>query len=285
MQKIIAAALSPTIVPGDKERNLESAHRGLCAAKEQGVQLALFSEWYLTHCIDERSFGVAEPVPDGPTVQVVIKFAQELKMTVAMGIEELDPERGVVYNTHFLTGLNGYIGKHRKTHLMIDEWQAHRAGSTFKTFDIGAARVGISICHENMYPETSRILALQGAEILLSPFGCGGTFEPTTREKWQNDFHMACWRARCLDNGVYMVVSGDNGAPENGKYKPYKTYGCIIDPFGEVVAAIEPQPHDPEINLVVAELDPSRIAARRADANYPLKKRRPEIYGSLVEMY
>jgi predicted amidohydrolase len=198
-----------------------------------------------------------------------------------MGMEELDPERGVVYNTHFLAGPEGYIGKHRKTHLMVGEWQAHRPGDRLEVFDLGFCRVGINICHENMYPELSRILALRGAEILLSPFGCGGTDKPTAQADWLNDFHMACWRARCFDNGVYMIVSGGNGGPG----KKYKTYACIIDPWADVVAAIEPEPADPEVNLVVAEIDPERFVSRRTDANYPLKKRRPELYGPLVEGY
>ena len=42
-----------------------------------------------------------------------------------------------------------------------------------------------------------------------------------------------------------------------------------------VIAAIDPQPADPDINLVVAELDPERFFSRRTDANYPLKKLRP----------
>ena len=63
MDRIVVAALSPTITRGDKGKNLESAYRGLLAAKKQGVELAVFSEWFLTHCIDENSFAVAEPVP------------------------------------------------------------------------------------------------------------------------------------------------------------------------------------------------------------------------------
>jgi predicted amidohydrolase len=212
----------------------------------------------------------------------VIAWARELKMTVAIGIEELDPLTGVVYNAHFLAGPSGYIGKHRKTHLMVGEWQAHRAAETLDdTFDIGPCRVGISICHENMYPETSRILALKGAQVLLSPFGCGGVPEPITKEQWVNDFHMACWRARCFDNGVFMIVSGGNGAPG----KRYKTYACVIDPFAEVIASIDPQPPDPDVNLVVAELELDRVHARRNDPNYPLGKRRPELYKPLVEPY
>lgn len=208
MQSITVAALSPVITPGDVPRNLASAYAGLQAAKAQGVELAVFSEWYLTFCTDQRSYRVAEPVPEGTAAQTVIGFAREFNMTIAMGIEELDPERGIVYNSNFLAGPEGYIGKHRKTHLMVSEWAVNRPGNVLETFDIGKCRVGINICHENMYPENSRVLALQGMEVLLSPFGCGGSGSLIPKETWLNDFHMACWRARCFDNGVFMIVSG-----------------------------------------------------------------------------
>lgn len=281
MKKIRVAALSPNFTPEDKQKNLASAYRGLVEAQKRGVELALFSEWYLTHCVAERSYRVAEPVPEGPTVQRVITLAKELKMVIAMGIEELNPDTGVVYNTHFLAGSEGYIGKHRKTHLMAHEWATYRPGSSMDVFDIGKCKAGIEICHENMYPELSRIQTLKGMEVLLSPFGCGGSEGKISREDWLNDFHMACWRARCFDNGVFMIVSGGNGRPGN----KYRTYACIIDPFADVIASIAPEPDDDGINMVVADLDPERFIARRTDANYPLKKRRPEMYGPVVDMY
>jgi predicted amidohydrolase len=281
MDPITVAALSPSITPGDVEANLASAYHGLQAAKAQGVELALFSEWYLTHALDKDCYRVAQPVPEGPAAQAVIGWAQELKMTIAIGIEELDPDRGVVYNTHFLAGPTGYLGKHRKTHLMVREWGFHRQGDAMDVFDIGKARVGVNICHENMYPENSRVLALKGAEIVLAPFGCGGSPEPIRQDQWINDYHMACWRARCFDNGIFMIVAGGNGYPGN----TYKTYACIIDPWADVIAAVESEPADPEINLVVATLDPERYIQRRTDTNYPIKKRRTELYGALVERY
>ena len=281
MEKVVAGALSPRIVNGEKERNLASAYKGLLAAKSRGVELAVFSEWYLTHCVDERSYAVAEPVPDGPAARRVIDFARELEMTISMGIEELDPDRGVVFNTHFLAGPAGYIGKHRKTHLMVGEWKTHRAGSRLDVFDAGKCKVGVNICHENMYPENSRVLALKGMEVLISPFGCGGSAEPIAKEDWLNDFHMACWRARCFDYGVFMIVSGGNG----GEGKTYRSYACIIDPWADVISPIEPQGDDADVNLVVAELDPERFISRRTDADYPLKKMRPELYGPIVEPY
>ena len=186
----------------------------------------------------------------------------------------------MVYNTHFLAGPHGYIGKHRKTHLMVSEWRAHRPGNKLEVFDIGKCKVGINICHESMYPENSRIQALKGMEVLVAPFGCGGSQERIAKEDWLNDFHMACWRARCFDNGIFMIVAGGNG--QLGKFR---SYACIIDPHAEVITAIDPDPEDDGINMVVADLDPERFISRRTDANYPLKKRRPELYGPIVEMY
>jgi predicted amidohydrolase len=165
--------------------------------------------------------------------------------------------------------------------LGVGEWQAHRAGHTLEVFDLGKCRAGIAICHENMYPEVSRVQALKGMEVSISPFGCGGSGTPVRKEDWLNDFHMACWRARCFDNGIFMIVAGGNGHPE----KRFASYACIIDPWAEVIASIEPEPADGGINLVVAELDPRRFESRRTDANYPLKKRRPELYGPLLQSY
>lgn len=279
MQPMRVAALSPALTPGDKSRNLAAAYAGLQAAQAEGVELAVFSEWYITHCVDARAYRLAEPVPDGPSVQQVIAMAREFKLVVAMGIEELDPDTGVVYNTHFLAGPDGYLGKHRKTHLMVGEMSVHRAGNRLDVFDIGKAKVGISICHENMYPETSRVLSMQGMEILLAPFGCGGTPDVVTQAEWLQDFHMACWRARCFDNGIFMIVSGGNGFPGHRS----RTYSCIIDPWAEVIAAITPEPDG--LNMTIADLDPERFISRRTDRDYPIKKRRPELYGRLAESY
>lgn len=281
MQPIRVAALSPTFIPADKDHNLARARAGLEACRAQGVELALFSEWYLTCSVDDRAYRCAEPIPEGPCAQEVLGLAREFGLIVAMGMEELDPATGVVYNTHFLAGPEGYLGKHRKTHLMVREWQAHRPGGKLEVFDLGKVRAGVCICHENMYPETSRVLALQGAEVILAPFACGGSPDYVAPQVWQNDFHMACWRARCFDNGVFMIVSGGNGHPQNR----FRTYACVIDPFAEVIAALDPEPDPEGLNLVVADLDPEKFIARRADANYPIKKRRPELYGKICDAY
>ncbi len=164
---------------------------------------------------------------------------------------------------------------------MVGEMRFHRAGNRLDVFDLGKCKAGINICHENMYPEISRVQALRGMEVVLSPFGCGGAETRVEQETWLHDFHMACWRARCFDNGIFMIVSGGNGKPE----ARYKTYACIIDPWANVIAAIAPEPDDPEINLVVAELDPVSYISRRTDADYPIKKRRPGLYGLLAEDY
>jgi predicted amidohydrolase len=123
---------------------------------------------------------------------------------------------------------------------MVGEMRWHRAGDRLEVFDVGKARVGIGICHENMYPETSRAMALAGMQVLLAPFGCGGSDQPLSQTDWLNDFHMACWRARCFDNGVFMIVAGGNGQPG----KTFRSYACIIDPWAQVLAAIDPRPVD-----------------------------------------
>jgi len=282
MEPMRVAALSPDGKAGDKEHNLAAAARGIEAAADAGVELAVFSEWYLTHCVNDTCYRHAERVPDGPSVQRIIELAAAHGVTVAMGIEELDPDRGVVYNTHFLTGPNGYIGKHRKTHLMTGEMSFHRAGCELRVFELDKCTAGIEICHETMYPELSRVQTLKGMEVLIAPFGCGGSGNtPVAKEQWLHDFHMACWRARCFDNGIFMIVAGGNGFPG----PQHRTYACVIDPWAEVIASIDPEPDLRGLNMVVADLDPERFVSRRVDRDYPLKKRRPELYTEIADVY
>jgi len=86
MQKIRVAAVSPPFVGGDdKQGNLESAWRGIQAAKAQGAELPVFSELYLIHCLDERSYRAAEPDPEPDDVNIVVA--------------DLDPERFISRRT------------------------------------------------------------------------------------------------------------------------------------------------------------------------------------------
>ena len=95
------------------------------------------------------------------------RVAAEEKICICAGIAEDD--RGIHYNTQFIVGPEGYVGKQRKVHPSQDEYFYFRGGTELPVFDLPFARVGIVICYDNLLPEVPRCLAVAGAELLLSP--------------------------------------------------------------------------------------------------------------------
>jgi predicted amidohydrolase len=78
----------------------------------------------------------------------------------------LEVEGGRLYNCYVAVTPQGFVAKHRKVHEFS---RSSTDRELFPVFDLGFARVGVSICYDNMFPELARTLALRGADILLMP--------------------------------------------------------------------------------------------------------------------
>lgn len=75
----------------------------------------------------------------------------------------------VLYNSAVLLGPDGHIGTYRKVHQPGDELHAYYPGEGFPLFDTAIGKIGLLICYDKMFPESTRELALQGAEMLVMP--------------------------------------------------------------------------------------------------------------------
>ena len=144
-----------------------------------GAQLVVFPEISLqgyppdfANFYPERiraAFDNAESVPDGPHVQAIAEHAQELGVYVIYGLNEKGTSPGVIYNTAVLTGPDGHVGKYRKVHVGITEQLTWRKGNDWPVFDTAIGRIGMLICYDKMWPESTRELMLRGADILVMP--------------------------------------------------------------------------------------------------------------------
>src|SRR3954454_11324584 len=167
MERIRVAAVSMNGFLGDPQRSL-AAIAGWCerAAAEQ-AELIVFPELVVHgHCAP-NTWQVAEPVPDGPSVQRLVELARRYGVFLSVGLAE--KERDIVFNTQVLVGPTGYIGKQRKLHLSRDEVMMYKGGRDIVVFEIGKCKVGTAICYDNWFPEVPRILALRGADVILMP--------------------------------------------------------------------------------------------------------------------
>ncbi len=274
---------------GRTKENLQATISWTQKAKKAGAALVCFPELNITgHAGHAAMVDCAEPVPDGPSVAALVDAARKLDIHICAGIAEDD--RGIHYNTQFIVGPDGYLGKQRKVHLSIDEYFYFRGGTRLPVFDLPVARVGIIICYDNCLPECARCLAVEGAELLLCPhaarFGTwprtsAGRRKAVARRKKEWALIHSC---RAYDNGCYVALCDtvERSAVGLRGVEANHAGGCMVfDPNGELAA--ESRSKDIRDEMLVAALDGGKVAKRRARPCFNLQTRRPEVFAALTE--
>jgi N-carbamoylputrescine amidase len=219
-----------------------------------------------------------EPLPGGPTFELVARCARENGAYVHASCYEAAADGGLGYNTAFVAGPDGaLVAARRKTHLPVtagyyeDTW--FRPGdSGWPVTPIETAGFGFPTCWDQWFPETSRAFALAGAEVLVYPTAIGS--EPDhpgfdTEPLWEQVI-----RAQGVMNGTFMVAVN-----RTGREGPLTFYGSsfVSDPYGRVLV------HAPrsEPAVLVADLDLDQCRDW-LDLFPLLRTRRPETYGPLT---
>ncbi len=273
----IKIALCQMNVVDNKEQNIEKAIQMIKESKKQGADLAVLPEMFNCPYENEKFIEYAERLEDSKTLNEIANVAKEENIHVLAGsVPELerDDEKGTesIYNTSvFFDNAGKPLGKHRKMHLFdIDvKWKIYfkesytlSAGNDFTVIKTDLARSGIGICYEIRFVELSRIMALNGAEILIFP----GAFNLTTGPAhWELLF-----RSRALDNQVYAI----GVAPALDKDASYNSYGhsIAVNPWGEVIEELD---YSEELKIVEIDLD----EIKRVREEIPvLKNRRVDLY-------
>jgi predicted amidohydrolase len=284
----------------DKAYNLSRVRALTRRAVEQGAEIVCFHECclsgytFLQHLDREGVAGVAEPVPDGPSVGALIDIARQFGVVVAAGLVECDAA-GRLYNCYVAVGPEGYLARHRKLHTFITPY--FTPGDAYNVIDVRGVKVGFLTCYDNNLPENVRITTLMGAEVILMPHvTCclpsvmpgRGTVDPVLWENRQRDpvplrmefqgpkgrgWLMRWLPARAWENGIYAVFSNPIGRDDD-TIKP--GLAMILDPFGEVLAESQALEDD----VVVAFLTAEKI--EQSSGRRYLRARRPALYAKLV---
>ena len=276
MNKINIALCQMNVVD-NKEENIGKAIQMIKESKKQGADLAVLPEMFNCPYENEKFIEYAEELNDSKTLSEIAKHAKEEDIHVLAGsIPELEindeDNSESIYNTAVLFDNKGkFLGKHRKMHLFdIDvkgkiyfkESDTLSAGNEFTVIKTELAKIGIGICYDIRFVELSRIMALEGAEILIFP----GAFNLTTGPAhWQMLF-----KSRALDNQVYAI----GVAPALDKDANYNSYGhsIVVNPWGEVIEELS---FDEELKIVEIDLD--EISRIREEIPV-LKNRRTDLY-------
>lgn len=227
--KVATVSYEPT-APSTPEENRQFYAEKVATAGKAGADLVCLGEGITLVSTGKRYVEVAESIP-GPTSQLLGEVARKYKLHVVAGIYER--EGRMVYNTAMLIDREGKVtGKYRKTHLPETEVSGGLTpGETYPVFKTDFGTVGIQICYDAMFPEVSRSLAQQGAEIILLPI-----WGDVRGEGYEWDIVA---RARAIDNAVYLVASN---------YTNKRS--LIINPNGRILADT-----GGESGMVMAEID------------------------------
>ena len=291
MQATRVAAVSMNGLLGESERVLAVIDGWCERAATAKADLVLFPELVVHGHCTPNTWELAEPVPEGPSVRRLSDMARRHRLVLSVGLSE--KERDIVYNTQVLVGPDGYISKQRKLHLSRDEGNYYKGGRDILVFDIGLCKVSTVICYDNQFPEVARVLALRGAEVLLMPHAARFKPWPDTPEgeaaaRRHSHAFVALYALRARENACFAVLTDQAGRagtldsyPKDHENQPHHAGAAFIwGPDGEVLASAQQERVQEE--MIVADLDPMRLARERSLANYMLRTRRPELFGELV---
>ncbi len=223
-----------------------------------GCQIVLLPERSGTRPEDRQPVG-------GPICRRFADLARRHSLVLIAPLVE--SRGGKTFNTHVVLPPAGeVIHAYRKVHLAPGEEKDTAEGDCFRAFDLPSFRAGVQICYDNHFPEPSRCLAVQGAQVLFWP-------------AYGDLRNLARSATRCLDNNVYLVASGVVDMSCNLPAEEFSR-GMVMDPAGRVL--VESAPED---SLVSADLslDPETGQLRRfVPKDDYLSRRRPGTYGPLT---
>lgn len=249
----------------DKAANLGRIESAMQVAAGAGCQAILFPELFLTgYFLTEQLASLAEP-HDGPSLRHLSGLARRHGLLTICGWPEATGGPRL-YNSAIIIERDGTIlGRYRKTHLFGREPDYFASGDRLQAFDTSVGRVGVLICYDMEFPETARVLALDGAAILLTPTA---NMDPYAA------YQAVYTRARAMENGIYVAT-----ANTVGDLGPFHFFGesSVVSPEGDVIDMA-----DSDERVLVVRIDPARVPPADATLRY-LSHRRPELYGQLSQ--
>ena len=270
--KVAAAQTNPALM--QNEENLAGITGTAREAAQNGAQLVVFPECSLTGYIfqsRDEALPYAETVP-GPATVEVEALCKELGIHIAFGLLEKDGDR--LFNAAALIGPDGLIGSYRKNHLPfmgVDRF-TDRGDRPFQVYSTPIGKIGLFICYDVMFPESARVMALMGADILVLL-----TNFPSGRGEIITD-HLVS--ARAIENNVHVVSANRVGTERDGSFSGMSK---IVDASWETLALAGPDTAE----IIYADIDPAAARQKRTVA-VPgvhevdcMKDRRPELYDTI----
>jgi N-carbamoylputrescine amidase len=282
---------------GDEiQANYRKALDNIREAADQGANIVclqeLFKSRYFCQSVDSKLFGLAESVDQSSsTVQQLGELAAELRVVIVAGLFEKRAS-GLYHNAAIVLDADGaYLGKYRKMHIPDDPGYYEKFYFTpgdlgYPVFRTRYGVIGVLICWDQWFPEAARLLALNGAELILIPTAIGWRQSEDAQftDYGYHDAWQIVQRGHAVANACFVAAVNRVGlewSPEGGSGINFWGQSFLSDPYGKVVARAAADREE----ILVAPVDRGRIEEMRAGWSFPFRDRRVDSYPGLTSLY
>jgi N-carbamoylputrescine amidase len=270
----------------DVKDNIIRLADGIADLAKRGAQLIVLQELHnsLYFCQEENVdlFNLAEPIP-GPSTELFGELAKRYGVVIVTSLFERRAA-GLYHNTAVVLEKDGTIcGKYRKMHIPDDPGYYEKFYFTpgdlgFHPIDTSVGRLGVMVCWDQWYPEAARLMALQGAELLIYPTAIGYDQNDTPEEQQrQRRAWQTVQRGHAVANGLPVVAVNRVGWEDNVRF-----WGTsfVAGPQGEILYEAS---EDQEESIIVSlDLEHSEQVRRW----WPfLRDRRIDSYTDIIKRF
>ena len=273
--------------------NILRLGEGITDLAKRGAQLIVLQELhntlYFCQTEDVDMFDLAETIP-GPSTKLYCELAKKLGVVIVASLFE-KRAAGLYHNTAVVIESNGEIaGKYRKMHIPDDPAYYEKFYFTpgdmgFHPIQTSLGKLGVLVCWDQWYPEAARLMAMQGAEMLIYPTAIGYADNDTPEEQQrQRMAWQTVMRGHAVANGLPVIAVNRVGfEPDpSGQTAGIQFWGTsfVAGPQGEII--YEASTDDEESIIVEMDMDRSEQVRRW----WPfLRDRRIDAYGDITKRF
>ena len=246
----------------DRENNRQRLAEKIKQLSGQGAEVIVLQELhnglYFCQTEDVDTFDQAEPIP-GPSTEFYGNLARELQVVIVASLFERRAA-GLYHNTAVVMEKDGTIaGKYRKMHIPDDPAYYEKFYFTpgdmgFHPIDTSVGRLGVLVCWDQWYPEAARLMALQGAELLIYPTAIGyDARDDEAEQERQREAWTTVMRGHAVANGLPVVAVNRVGEEHSTLHTPHSSISFwgssfVAGPQGEMLYRA---PKDEEVSVIV----------------------------------
>ena len=277
----------------DRDDNMQRLAKSISTLASEGAELIVMQELHnsLYFCQEENvsNFDLAEPIP-GPSTEYYGTLARKHNVVIVTSLFERRAP-GLYHNTAVVIERDGTIaGKYRKMHIPDDP--AYYEKFYFTPGDLGfhpittsVGTLGVLVCWDQWYPEAARLMALQGADLLIYPTAIGyASNDDHDEQQRQREAWTTVMRGHAVANGLPVVAVNRTGfeSDPSGATDGIRFWGSsfITGPQGEML--FRAGEDDDEATVIDVDIAHSEQVRRW----WPfLRDRRIDHYPDIVRRY